>query len=50
MENPDSNSETISKPHIVISYCDSNESCPGSCCQEATPEFCGHGVRNALGM
>ncbi|CAH3195590.1 unnamed protein product [Porites evermanni] len=50
MEKPDSNSETINKPHIVISYCDSNESCPGSSCQEATPEFCGHGVRNALGM
>lgn len=37
------------KPHILISKQDSQEPCPGNYNPESIPDFCGHGVRNALG-
>ena len=37
------------KPHILISSRDSEEPCPGNCHEEPIPDFCSHGVRNALG-
>ena len=36
-------------PHILISKEDSEEPCPGNYNPESLPDFCGHGVRNALG-
>lgn len=39
----------IEKPHILISSKDSEEPCPGHYHQEPIPEFCSHGLRNALG-
>ena len=36
-------------PHILISKEDSEEPCPGNYNLESLPDFCGHGVRNALG-
>jgi len=36
-------------PHILISEQDSEEPCPGNYNPESLPDFCGHGVRNALG-
>jgi len=36
-------------PHILVSKEDSEEPCPGNYNPESLPDFCGHGVRNALG-
>ena len=41
---------TNNYPHISISHCESQDPCPGSYYPAALPDFCGHGVRNALGM
>ena len=40
---------TFEKPRILISRQDSQEPCPGNYNPESPPDFCGHGVRNALG-
>ena len=40
---------TFENPRILISKQDSQEQCPGNCNPEPLPDFCGHGVRNALG-
>ena len=40
---------TFEQPRILISKQDSQEPCPGNYNPESPPDFCGHGVRNALG-
>lgn len=40
---------TFENPGILISKQDSQEQCPGNCNPEPLPDFCGHGLRNALG-